>query len=171
MPFVDSAVALAYALPREPAPMIRNRGGFADISGRGGAGRDSPSSTGDSAWGAMLILDDGYYKTKISRESGVFWGSSPRLSTLGTVSLVDRDRAFRDMQVMQRYRPVTWLLFELERSTGAGHLEPIVWLQWSGGSSWSLGCQRWESTGFNQATPLGGPPLLKCLPRSGFSHM
>lgn len=49
MPFVDSAVALAYALPREPAPMMRSRGGFADMAGRGGAGRDSPSSTGESA--------------------------------------------------------------------------------------------------------------------------
>jgi hypothetical protein len=43
-------------LPREPAPIIRIRGGFADMGGLTGAGRRSTSSTvGESACGAILL--------------------------------------------------------------------------------------------------------------------
>jgi len=55
IPFVDSPVALAYAWPRDPAPMIRIRGGFADMAGRGGAGSWPASlSMGESACGAIV---------------------------------------------------------------------------------------------------------------------
>jgi hypothetical protein len=39
MPFVLSLMAVAYAIPRFPAPTIRKRGGASEKGGRSGAGR------------------------------------------------------------------------------------------------------------------------------------
>lgn len=107
-PFEALPVALAYELPRDPAPMMRIRGGFADIAGRGGAGRRSTSlsTVGESAWGAMMrVLGD--ILVVESRVINVYRrqpnGFQPRSDPAG-------GGVFR---YMQRCKPVTSLAFQL----------------------------------------------------------
>jgi len=74
MPLVAPLTQRAYAKPREPAPMIRTRGGLREAVGREGPGRltTSSSSMGASACGAIAN-----YVSGGPRNSGCLERSEP----------------------------------------------------------------------------------------------
>jgi hypothetical protein len=74
---------------------------------------------------------------------------------------------------MQRYGPVTWPSFELERSAEARQLEPIAWLAMSDGCSWFWHVKGGEKVSRNEqeGAPLDGPLLLEYLLGGYFNYV